>query len=122
MRTTLIAVFVTVLCAGCQRGSLNDVRDNAQEIMEGARTRADRLRDLTAEELQAMWAVEYRSVEVARGDLARADDVLNELGRDRWECYHVGESGEGRVFYFKRNSSNLTAHLTNLLRLGALAF
>ena len=43
-------------------------------------------------------------------------------GRERWECYHVSEHEQGRVFYFKRRTSNAVAYLTNLLRVGAVAF
>ncbi len=122
MRTMLIAVFMTALSVGCQPAPLTDLREDAQEVIEGARTRADELRELSAEELQELWAIEYKSLEVAQSDLAGVDDLLNEMGRERWECYHVSENGQGRVFYFKRNKSNATAYLTNLLRLGLIAF
>ena len=122
MKTLLIAVFMTALSVGCQRAPLTDLRGEAQEVIEGARIRADELRELSAEELQELWAIEYTSLEVAHSDLPGLDDLLNEMGRERWECYHVSENGQGRVFYFKRNKSNVTAYLTNLLRLGSIAF
>ena len=122
MRTILIAVFVTALSIGCQPAPLTDLREDAQEVIEGARITADELRELSAEELQELWTIEYKSLEVAQSDLARVDDLLNEMGRERWECYHVSENGQGRVFYFKRNKSNATTYLTNLLRLGSIAF
>ena len=50
------------------------------------------------------------------------DERLNAMGRERWECYHVSEHEQGRVFYFKRRTSNAVAYLTNLLRVGAVAF
>ena len=121
MRTTLIVVMVAASSVGCQR-PLTDLRGDAQEVIESARIRADELRELSAEELQELWAIEYMSLAVAPGDLADVDALLNERGRERWECYHVSESGQGRVFYFKRNKSNVTAHLTNLLRIGSIAF
>ena len=34
----------------------------------------------------------------------------------------TSENEQGRVFYFKRRKSNATAYLTNLLRLGLIAF
>jgi hypothetical protein len=117
----LIAVSVT-LFAGCQPAPLTDLREDALEVVEGARIRAGELRELSAEELQELWAIEYTSLEVALSDLAEVDDLLDELGRERWECYHVSENERARVFYFKRNKSTLTAHLTSLLRLGAIAF
>ena len=122
MRTILTAAFVTALSAGCQQVPLTDLRGDAQEAIEGARSRADELRELSAEELQELWAIEYTSLEVARADLSAVDNLLNEMGQERWNCYHVSENEERRVFYFKRNKSNATTYLTNLFRLGSIAF
>ncbi len=122
MRTILIAVFMTALSVGCQPAPLTDLREDAQEVIEGARIRADELRELSAEELQELWAIEYTSLEVAHSDLTGVDDLLNEMGRERWECYQVSENGLVRVFYFKRNKSNATAYVSYLLRLGLIAF
>ena len=69
-----------------------------------------------------MWAIEYTSLEVAHADLAGVDELLNEMGQERWDCYHVSDSEQGRVFYFKRNKTNTATYLRNLLRVGALAF
>ena len=91
------------------------MRGEAQEAIEGARIKADELRDLSAEELQELWAIEYTSLHVPYVDLGQVDEQLNEMGRERWECYHVSEDGQGRVFYFKRNRSNATTYLTSWL-------
>ena len=80
------------------------------------------MRELSAAELQDLWAIEYTSLEVTNADLEDVDERLNEMGRGRWECYHVGVHEQGQVFYFKRRTSNAVAYLTNLLRAGALAF
>ncbi len=123
MRTILICVcFLIVISVGCQEAPLNDFRGGAQEAIEEARTRAKELRELSAEELREIWAIEYKTIEVTHTDLAALDEQLNELGQERWDCYHVSETGEGKVFYFKRGKSNAIAYLTNLLRLGSIVF
>ena len=122
MRTTLIAVVAATVSVGCQGAQVTDFRGDAEEVIEGARTRAGELRELSAEELREFWAIEYTSLRVAEDDLSRVDELLNEMGQDRWDCYHVGESGQGRVLYFKRNKANTATYLTNLLRLGAVVF
>ncbi len=101
---------------------MNDLKGGAQEAIEDAQTKAKELRELSAHELQEIWAIEYKTIEVTHSDLAALDEQLNELGQERWECYHVSESGERKVFYFKRGKSNAIAYLTNLLRLGSIAF
>ncbi len=101
---------------------MNDLRGGAQDVIEGARTRAQELGELSAEELQELWAIEYKTLDVAHTDLAALDEQLNALGQERWECYHVSEDGEGKVFYFKRRKSTAIANLTNFLRFGSIAF
>ena len=122
MRTTLSVVFVCGLCVGCQEIPLPTASEDAQQVLEHARARADEIRALSAEELQELWAIEYTSLEVAHADLAGVDELLNEMGQERWDCYHVSDSEQGRVFYFKRNKTNTATYLRNLLRVGALAF
>ncbi len=123
MHTKLLPLsLLLALSVGCQEGSLNDLRGGAQDVIEGARTRAQELRELSAEELQEIWAIEYKTLEVTHTDLVALDEQLNALGQERWECYHVSEDGEDKVFYFKRRKSNAIANLTNLLRVGSIAF
>ncbi len=123
MRAILISVCLLIaISVGCQEAPLNDLKGGAQEAIEDARTKAKELRELSAEELQEIWAIEYKTIRVTHSDLATLDEQLNELGQERWDCYHVSEDGEGRVFYFKRGKSNTIAYLTNLLRVGSIAF
>ena len=122
MRIILIAVSLAMLSAGCWQDPLAEFREGAQRILDNARTRTNDVRELSAAELQALWAIEYTSLEVAHADLGDVDERLDALGRERWECYHVSEHAQGRIFYFKRRTSNAIASLTNLLRVGAIAF
>ncbi|MCY4025836.1 MAG: hypothetical protein OXH75_05925 [Acidobacteria bacterium] len=123
MRTGLIALFVALgVAAGCQQAPLDDLRGGAQEVLDDARNRVEAIGDLSTEELREIWAIEYRTVFVADADMATLDERLNALGQERWDCYHVSEEEDGTVFYLKRRKSNALAHLTNLLRLGAIAF
>jgi hypothetical protein len=123
MRAILISVcFLIAISVGCQEAPLKDLKEGAQEAIEDAQTKAKELRELSAEELQEIWAIEYKTIKVTHSDLAATDEQLNELGQERWDCYHVSEDGEGKVFYFKRGKSNAIAYLTNLLRVGSIAF
>ncbi len=123
MRTGLIALFVALgFAAGCQQAPLDDLRGGAQEVLDDARNRVEAIGELSTEELREIWAIEYRTVVVADADMATLDERLNALGQERWDCYHVSEEEDGTVFYFKRRKSNALAHLTNVLRLGAIAF
>ena len=122
MRIILIGVSLVMLSTGCQQDPLAELREGAQGILDDARTRANDVRALSAAELEALWAIEYMSLEVADTDVRDVNERLNAMGRERWECYHVSEHEQGRIFYFKRRTSNAAAYLTNLLRAGAIAF
>ena len=125
MQKTLTLVplcLVLAMSVGCREAPLDHLQSGAQDVIEGARTRAQEFGELSAEELREIWAIEYKTVEVTHADLTTLDEQLNALGEDRWDCYHVSQDGERKVFYFKRRKSNAIAHLTNLLRFGAIAF
>ena len=123
MQTKLIPLwFLLAISVGCQEAPLNDLREGAKDVIERARTKVQELGELSAEELQEIWAIEYKTLEVTHVDLAALDEQLNALGEERWECYHVSEDGQGKIFYFKRRKSNAIANLTNLLRVGSIAF
>ena len=121
MKLILLCLLLAI-SVGCQEVPLNDLREGAQDVVERARTRAQELGELSAEELQEIWAIEYKTLGLTHADLAALDEQLNALGQERWECYHVSEDGQGMVFYFKRRKSNAIANLTNLLRVGSIAF
>ena len=70
MRIILIGVSLAVLSVGCRQDPLAELREGAQGIFDDARTRANDVRELSAE-LQALWAIEYTSLEVAHADLGR---------------------------------------------------
>ena len=62
MRSILIAVSLAMLSAGCRQDPLAELQEGAQGILDDARTRTNDLRELSAAELQDLWAIEYTSV------------------------------------------------------------
>ena len=123
MRTGLIPLCaVLVLAAGCREASLDDLRGDAQDVLDEARNRAQAFGELSADEMSEVWAIEYRMLLVPHADLGTLDEQLNALGQERWECYHVSDEAQGKMFYFRRPKSTAISNLTNLLRLGSVVF
>ncbi len=119
---TLIPVcLLFAFAAACKEAQLDDLTQEAQGVIEDARERAKELGQLSEDEIQKIWAVEYKTIRVPQTDLAVLDEKLSELGKDRWDCYHVSEEENGRVVYLKRRESNAFRYVTELLRIGALA-
>ena len=106
----------------CKEAPLKDLEKGAQEAMEDARRKAKEWGGLSEEELKKIWAIEYKTIKVMHSDPAVLNEKLNELGKERWDCYHVSEDGQGKVFYLKRRKSNAVRYLTDLLRLGSWVF
>ena len=106
----------------CKEAPLNDLKKGAQEAIENAKVKAREWQELSEEELQRIWAIEYKTIKVAHSDLTELEEKLNKLGKERWDCYHVSEDREGKVLYLKRRKTNAARYLTDLLRLGSLAF
>ena len=132
---------VFVLFSGCRQAAVDDFRDDAHGVIDQARDGAEavaglsaeelqeqavahavRVAELSAEELRELWAIEYQTLVVPKRDLGDVDEFLNELGRDRWECYHVSDDLDGTTFYLQRRASNAIPTLTRLLRLGRFVF
>ena len=123
MRSRLILLCaVPFLAAGCREAALDDLRGDAQVVLDEARSRARTLGDLSADELSELWAIEYRTLFIPHTAVGTLDEQLNALGQERWECYHVSEEPQGKRFYFKRPKSTAASNLTHLLRLGSVVF
>ena len=85
MRIILIVVSLAMLSAGCRQDPLAELREGAQGILDDARTRVNDVRELSTAELQALWAIEYTSLEASHADFGDVDERLNAMGRERWE-------------------------------------
>ena len=114
--------FLIAIQIACQEVPLSDLKKEAQEVIEEAKVKAEKWGELSQEELQEIWAIEYQTTKVTASDLTELDEKLNQLGEERWDCYHVSDDREGKVFYFKRQKSSAVRYLTGLLKLGSLAF
>ena len=80
MRTGLISTCaVLVLAAGCREAALDDLRGDAQDVLDEARSRAQTIGELSADEIGELWAIEYRTLLVPRAGLGTLDEQLNAL-------------------------------------------
>lgn len=79
-------------------------------LKEQGMTKADNTQQWLANDWKHAGAWEYHVVTLASGSDIAAQ--LNELGKERWECFQVAPPLEGYVtFYFKRPAKS---YLTNL--------
>ena len=95
---------------------------SAEELLQLIEERRETAVEFSAEQLRDLSAIQYRTLVVAPEELGDVDAMLNEFGRDRWECYHVSDGPGGTTFYFQRRASNLIPALRGLSRVGRFVF
>ena len=102
---------ILIAVLGCLGAALVACNHNPESPVKELQEQAQKWWDLSQEEIENLWAMEYKTVRAEPSDLNILDERLNELGRQRWDCYHVGEDREGRIFYFKRRKARLLRYV-----------
>lgn len=98
------------------------VTDQYNRAVSAGDTSAKNATKWVVDDIGKIGTWEYK-IHRARGVDADAERQLNDLGRNRWECYAVSRVGKGEsVFYFKRPHRSYLQQLPakDLLRLAPL--
>jgi hypothetical protein len=97
---------------------LNDAGDStsktAGEALKQLTTAYEAARDQGAEHTEnitewvkddwnGMSAWEYKIINVDSEDMANLETKLNEVGKQRWDCFHVSEGAGNTKFFMKRH-------------------
>lgn len=87
-------------------GSGQDVMDYASEMYKTLKkqglTKATDASSWLREDFNNMNAIEYKVLRTSVEDPAEFEATLNEMGKARWECFHVQEKDGATTFYFKK--------------------
>jgi hypothetical protein len=100
-----ISALLLALAPGCEQMQepVREAREGLEERVEALGPELDELRARVDAEVRKLKAVEYRVETVPA--TAMPDQVaarLNELGAERWDCFHVETLGLDRILYLKR--------------------
>lgn len=89
------------------------------QAKEAGETTAGNAKDWLTEDWNNMGLWSYRVVLVEDTTPEAVEEKLNELGRNRWECYSVVPAGNGVSLYLKRPARSVIRNLParELLRL-----
>ncbi|MBI4863996.1 MAG: hypothetical protein HY815_27620 [Candidatus Riflebacteria bacterium] len=89
----------------------------AKETIQGKAPSLEQLKKLSAAELKALQAWEYRVVDLPARSADKLQVELVKLGEDGWECFAVtaitGTTEHGR-YHFKRRKEGLLSYLALL--------
>ncbi len=80
--------------------------EDVQDLYNKAREKGEKVPESTydwiRQDLQGMGDWQYQVVDIQETDPEILVGMLNELGRDRWECIFIEPYDTGRRFYFKK--------------------
>ena len=93
--------------------------DAFDSLKQKGLTSADNASEWVTEDIRNMNALKYKVVTVSLDDLEAVEDKLNELGKLRWDCFHVVEKDGEIVMMLKKERRSLLKNIPvkDMLRL-----
>jgi hypothetical protein len=85
--------------------------DTYQSLRDNGMTTAGSATEWVTEDWNKMGSWEYKVVDVGLMKSADIEKRLNELGAQRWECYHVSVGPSGQTMYFKKPAKSYLKHI-----------
>lgn len=68
------------------------------------------------EDISAIGDWEYRILDTAEADPEKLAEELNKIGAERWECFWVEATPEGKRFYFKKSKWSYAKNAGGLVK------
>ncbi len=87
--------------------ALSWANDTFESLKESGLTSADNTSQWLTQDWKNMQSWEYKTVTLGNTEGGSAEEQLNQLGAEGWECFHV-ETGR---FYFKKPADSYLRHL-----------
>ena len=93
--------------------------DAFDSLKQKGLTTADSASEWVTQDIRNMNALKYKVVTVSLDDLEAVEDKLNELGKLRWDCFHVVEKDGKTVLMFKKERRSMLKNIpvSDMLRL-----
>ena len=70
--------------------------------LEEGKSLTEKSKEWLLKDIENIGDWEYKVVSHGSKDFKALEKDLNELGKERWQCFWVEAAGEEKVFYFKR--------------------
>ena len=101
----------------------DEILKSVQEMYEKAKRSGEQvpesIYDWTKEDLNKINDWEYKVVAVMKSEMPEVENILNETGKNRWQCFWVDKEKGRAVFYFRRQARSYlkTLPFRELLRI-----
>lgn len=93
------------------QGALDWTNDMYQSLKDQGLTTAGSTTEWLSEDWNKMGAWEYKVIALEGMSPTEMESKLNELGAQRWECFHVASSPNGQTMYFKKHAKSYLKHV-----------
>jgi hypothetical protein len=126
LRAALLLTIITALSA-CQSGEggskleqlnkeFEKTMQSAKEAIDGLKPHQRELEEKAASEAEKLFSFEYHVAEVAKdASPAEIEKILHELGKERWDCFHVEPRKNSLLFLCKRQPKTYLRYIPRLL-------
>ena len=96
-------------------------KEKYTETFEDGKKWTEESKAWLAKDLENIGDWEYKVVSYGPKEFKALENDLNELGKERWQCFWVEPSGKEKVFYFKRTKMSYLSKIPTgaLLRIMA---
>ncbi len=118
MRTFIKVLFLAVLLTSCKSESKNvsniteQVKKTVNEAVEKLQKVTPQVQSLTTEELEKLFTFEYQITEIsADTSTHELEAKLQQLGKARWECFHIERAGTQTRLYLKRRPESYLRYI-----------
>lgn len=72
------------------------------------------LKENASAEMEKLFRLEYRVVEIKNGSSSEIEQQLTALGNDRWDCFHAESSRNALLFFCKRAPKTYLRYLLKM--------
>ena len=81
---------------------LKGAKDKYAETVGDGKKLTDKSKEWMLKDIENIGDWEYKVVTLGTEETKQVENNLNELGRDRWQCFWVESNKKQKSFYFKR--------------------
>ncbi len=104
-----VICLIFTLC-GCDSGNLDAAKEKLDKW--GAPSAQD-VGEVAKSEWDKYWGVEYKIERFSTAaQTAEMQELLNTLGKDRWDCFHIEHRGDEYLLFCKRLPTSYLRYLT----------
>lgn len=123
IRRLLIALILVLVLSGCtqekENKGLDGISKDLEQSWDDAKNKLDSYtkssRTSALHEIEKLYILEYKVSEIdASASASAIEQRLNELGKDRWECYDNQRIGDSLHLFCKRRPGSVLEYLPYL--------